>query len=197
MPTEDVFPHIATFYSLIVGLAVANVLSSAANAAKSEARVRWYWVHTAAAAMLLLIIAQDWWFLLSWERGGHISHAVLVFLLARAGVLYFASNLLVPEATDAWDDGIIDLRKHFVRVRRRFFVALALFPVLDSIDTLLKGQERLRSLGPGYPVYAAASVVLMLAGGYARSERTSAVIILVVIVSLLAVIVGGAAGRLS
>ncbi|HEV2123709.1 MAG TPA: hypothetical protein VGW38_13155, partial [Chloroflexota bacterium] len=60
-PAQEVFPHVATFYSLIVGLAVANVLSSAANAAKTEARVRWYWVHTAAAVMLLLFIVQDWW----------------------------------------------------------------------------------------------------------------------------------------
>ncbi len=194
MPAHEVFQHVATFYSLIVGLAVANVLSSAADAAKTAARVRWYWVHTTAAVMLLLWIAQDWWFLLSWEGGGEISHAVLLFLLARAGVLYFASNLLRPEATDAQEDGIIDLKVHFLRVRRRFFLALAVFPVLDAVDTLLKGAERLRSLGPFYPVYAITPFVLMLAGAYARSERVLASIICLAIALFAGVVIAGAVG---
>jgi hypothetical protein len=195
MPAQDAFPHVATFYSLIVGLAVANVLGSAANAAKTEARVRWYWVHTAAAVMLLLLIAQDWWFLLSWERGGEISHAVLVFLLARAGVLYFASSLLQPEAHDA-QDGVLDLRIHFHRIRRRFFLALAVFPVLDAADTLLKGPSRLRSLGPVYPVYVCATLLLMLRAAYSRGERAPAAVICITIAILASVVIGGALGFL-
>lgn len=193
MLTQDVFPHVATFYSLIVGLAVANVLSSVANAAKTEARVRWYWVHTAAAAMLLLLIAQDWWFLLSWERGGEINHAVLLFLLARAGVLFFASSLLLPEANDA-EDGIVDLRAYFRRIRRRFFLSLAIFPLLDVVDTLLKGPERLRSLGPFYPAYAVTPFVLMLVAAYARNERIPAFIIVLALLLLSSVVVAGAFG---
>ncbi len=194
MPVYDVFPHVATFYSLIVGLAVANVLSSAADAAKTEARVRWYWVHTAAAVMLLLLIAQDWWFLLSWERGREITHAVLLFLFARAGVLYFASNLLLPEDDDAQEDGVVDLRAHFLRVRRRFFLSLAVFAVLDIADTLLKGPERLQSLGPVYPIYAVAPVLLMLTGAYARSERVPALVICATLGVLATVVIGGVMG---
>ncbi|HEY0670992.1 MAG TPA: hypothetical protein VGD27_01935 [Longimicrobiales bacterium] len=189
MPNDAIFQHTATFYSLIVGLAVANVLSAMANSAKSKARVRWYWMHTAATGMLLLIIAQDWWFLLSWDGTVRVSHPILVFLLARAGVLYFASNLLVPEAHDA-DDGVLDLRVHMLRVRRRFFGTLVAYAILDHTDTLLKGPERLAALGPYYPVYVILFVGMMLAATFVRTERVPGAVIVIMLVLHLTAIVG-------
>ena len=195
MPNDASFQHVATFYSLIVGLAVASVLGAVANTAKSQARVRWYWMHTAAACMVLLVIAQDWWFLLSWDAENKVSHAILVFLLARAGVLYFAANLLVPEFHDA-ADGVLDLREHMLRVRPRFFGALTAFPVLDLADTLLKGRERLVALGPGYPYYVVVLFALMLAAALARRERLPGVVIVVMLLMHVGIIVGGAMGAL-
>jgi hypothetical protein len=193
MPTAASFQHIATFYSLIVGLAVANVLSAMANTAKTKARVRWYWLHTVAASMLLLLIAQDWWFLLSWDGPVHVSHAILVFLLARAGVLYFASSLLIPEQDDA-QDGLLDLRVHMLRVRRRFFAALAIFPVLDVIDTLLKGRDRLEALGRYYPGYVALFVGMMTAAAVVRTERVAGIVSVLMLLLLIWTVVGGAFG---
>jgi hypothetical protein len=193
MPADASFQHIATFYSLIVGLAVANVLTAIANVAKTKARVRWYWLHTAAAAMLLLLIAQDWWFLLSWDGPVHVSHAILVFLLARAGVLFLVSSLLIPEADDAVD-GLVDLRVHMLRVRRRFFAALATFPILDLLDTLLKGRERLDALGPYYPAYVALFFGLMAAAALVRTQRVAAIAVVFMLVVLVTTVVGGAFG---
>jgi hypothetical protein len=180
MAPDAIFQHTATFYSLIVGLAVANVLSAMANSAKSRARVRWYWMHTAAAAMLLLIIVQDWWFLLSWDGSVPVTHPILAFLLARAGVLFFASNLLVPESDDA-ADGVLDLRLHMLRVRRRFFASLVAYALLDHIDTLLKGPERLAALGPYYPAYVMIFVGLMLAATFVRTERVPGAVVVIML----------------
>lgn len=193
MSPDAIFQHTATFYSLIVGLAVANVLSALANSAKSSSRVRWYWMHTAAAGMLLLIMAQDWWFLLSWDGPVRVSHPILVFLLARAGVLFFASSLLVPEYHDA-ADGVLDLRAHMLRVRRRFFASLLAFGLLDLADTLLKGPERIAALGPYYPGYVASFVGLMLAGALVRTERVPAAVIIIMLVLYLLAIAARMAG---
>jgi hypothetical protein len=193
MSPDAIFQHTATFYSLIVGLAVANVLSALANSAKSSSRVRWYWMHTAAAGMLLLIMAQDWWFLLSWDGPVRVSHPILVFLLARAGVLFFASSLLVPEAHDA-ADGVLDLRAHMFRVRRRFFASLLAFGLLDLADTLLKGPERVAALGPYYPGYVAIFVGLMLAGTLVRTERVPGAAIVIMLTLYLLTIVARMAG---
>ncbi len=190
---EAIFQHTATFYSLIVGLAVANVLSAMANSAKSSSRVRWYWMHTAAAAMLLLIIAQDWWFLLSWEESRRVSHPILVFLLARAGVLFFASSLLVPEHHDA-ADGVLDLRAHMLRVRRRFFASLLAYAVLDHADTLLKGPERLAALGPYYPAYVLIFLGLMLAATVVKTERVPGAVIVIMLAVQVLTIVARVAG---
>ena len=189
MPTETIFQHTATFYSLIVGLAVANVLSALSNSAKSSAHVRWYWMHTAAAGMLLLIIAQDWWFLLSWDGPVKVSHPILVFLLARAGVLFFASNLLVPEPHDA-QDGLLDLRVHMLRVRRRFSASLVVFALLDLADTLLKGPERLAALGPSYPAYVVLFVGMMLAGALVKTERIPGIVIVLILTLYIWTLVG-------
>ena len=181
MPTVAIFQHTATFYSLIVGLAVANVLGAMASSAKSKARVRWYWMHTAASAMLLLIIAQDWWYLLSWDGERRVTHPVLVFLLARAGVLYFASSLLAPEQHDA-ADGLLDLRVHMLRVRRRFFASLVVYAILDHVDTILKGPERLEALGPYYPGYVILFVSMMLAATFVRTERVPGAVIVFMLI---------------
>jgi hypothetical protein len=191
MSSDAYFQHIATFYSLIVGLAVANVFSAIANSAKTTARVRWYWMYTASAGMLLLLIAQDWWFLLSWDGPVKVSHAILVFLLARAGVLYFASNLLIPDHQDA-EDGILDLRVHMLHVRRRFFAALAFFPILDLIDTRLKGRERLVDLGPFYLTYVGVFFGLMLCASLVQRERIANIIVVTMLAVLIWMIVGGA-----
>jgi hypothetical protein len=191
MTGEAIFQHTATFYSLIVGLAVANVLGAMANTAKSRARVRWYWMHTAAACLLLLVIASDWWFLLSWDRADAMTQPILVFLLARAGVLYFASHLLVPEAHDA-QDGVLDLRAHMLQVRRQFFASLVVFALLDHADTLLKGRERLEALGPYYPGYVVIFIAAMLAGTFAKSERVPGIVIGVLLLMHVTAIVGRA-----
>jgi hypothetical protein len=193
MPTDTIFQHTATFYSLIVGLAVANVLGAMANSAKSKAQVRWYWMHTGAAGMVLLIIAQDWWFLLSWDGTVRVTHPILVFLLARAGVLYFASNLLVPELHDA-ADGVLDLRVHMLRVRRRFFASLVAYAVLDHADTLLKGPERIAALGPYYPTYVTVFIGMMLAATLFRTERVPGAVIVIMLIVHLSAIAGRAFG---
>jgi hypothetical protein len=193
MPTDAIFQHTATFYSLIVGLAVANVLGALANSAKSSAQVRWYWMHTAAAGMALLIIAQDWWFLLSWDGAVRLTHPILVFLLARAGVLYFASNLLVPESGDA-EDGVLDLRVHMLRVRRRFFASLVLYAILDHADTLLKGSERLAALGPLYPAYVVIFIGMMLAATLFKTERVAGVVVVIMLIMHITTIVARATG---
>ena len=193
MSADAIFQHTATFYSLIVGLAVANVLGAMANSAKTKARVRWSWMHFAAAAMVLLLIAQDWWFLLTWDGPVRVSHPILVFLVARAGVLYFISNLLVPESSDA-DDGVLDLRAHMLRVRRRFFGSLVVFAILDHADTLLKGPERLAALGPYYPPYVVIFIGLMLAAALVKTERVASVVIVIMLALLSWAVVGRALG---
>lgn len=193
MPTETIFQHIATFYSLIAGLAVANVLRAMANGAKSAADVRWYWMHTAAAGMLLLIIAQDWWSLLSWNGPFRVNHPIFVFLLIRAGALYFASSLLVAEAHDA-GDGVLDLRVHMVRVRRRFFAALLAYAVFDHADTLLKGPARLAELGPYYPFYVAIFTGMMLAAAIFKSGRVQGAVIVIMLIVHLSALIARALG---
>jgi hypothetical protein len=192
MQPDDAFQHIATFYSLIVGLAVANVLGAIGKTARTNAQVRWHWLHAAAAAMLLLLIAQDWWFLLSWDGVMEVNHAVLVFLLARAGLLYFASNLLIPEP-DQHGDARVDLRMHMSHIRPRFCAVLAVFPILDLTDTLLKGSDRLAAL-PYYPVYVAAFFGLMTAAALARTERVAAVAVVTMLCGLGLTVIGSAFG---
>ena len=155
----ETLSYLATFLSLILGLAVANVLSRLSAMFKAGRDTDWYYLHTLWAVFLLFLMALEWWVILLWGREGRIGFFVYIFLLAKPCVLSVASDMLFPETIAGRKQ---DLRAHFWAIRRRYFAVTALYPVLDVVDTLLKGVDHLRELGPIYPTV----IILTLIGCY-------------------------------
>src|SRR5688500_15747225 len=135
---------LATFVSLIYGLAVANVLAHVASLVKRGRGADWYWIHTLWSVHLLVLLAGDWWSLQNWAGVPRIGFLVYLSLLLKPSLLFIASDLLFPER----GGGVVDLKEHFFAVKRAFFLALIAFVVADQVDTLLKGWEHVVELGP-------------------------------------------------
>lgn len=164
----EALAYLATFVSLILGLAVANVLSRISRMVKRGPEADWYFLHTLWAVFVLFLMASEWWIILKWAKVGTIGFWVYLFLLAKPCVLFIASDVLFP---DEMSGAQLNLKTYFWSVRRRFFCLLALYPALDVVDTLLKGWDHVRDLGPTYAVGMSAGFLTLLIGAWSDDER--------------------------
>ncbi|UHQ19847.1 hypothetical protein LVB87_01390 [Lysobacter sp. KIS68-7] len=138
--------HLSTFVSLIYGLGVANVLAHLASLIKRGKRADWYWVHTLWSAFLLLAMASFWWLLQNWARVPHISYLTYLSMLLIPSLLFMLSDLLFPDR----GEGAVNLKAHFFAIKRPLFLLLSALVAADTLDSVLKGWQHMRELGPLY-----------------------------------------------
>ena len=169
----EALSYLSTFLSLILGLAVANVLTHISAMVKQGREADWYFLHTMWAVYMLFLMACEWWVIFNWSSVGRIGFWTYLFLLMKPCVLFVASDVLFPNA--ARQSGL-DLKSHFWSVRRRLFSIVALYPALDIIDTTLKGMDHVRELGPTYPIVLALSFLAIFVGIKSQDERVHAAI---------------------
>lgn len=151
----DLYPHVRTIISLVIGLAITHSLGGLARIVQHPTRQKLSGVHLAWVASILLSSVHFWW----WEfRLARIdwTFALFVFVISYASLFYFLANLLFP-ADLAEYDGYGDF---FMSRRGWFFGILGLTYAADPLDTLIKGRDYFDQLGIEYPLRAAVYLVL-------------------------------------
>ena len=104
------FDFVAVFYSVVLGVAVAQLMTGVARLVEERQRVRTYWVHSVWIVTVLLADADNWWSM--WSLRDAASWRLLTFLLlvALVGAIFLMTVLLFPRMPDT---GAIDLRAHY------------------------------------------------------------------------------------
>jgi hypothetical protein len=152
----DLYLHVRVLISIILGLSVTRLLGGLAQFMQQSDRPRLSWIHLAWVAWVLLNVVSFWW----WEfRLSHVTHwtfALYLFVIAYASTFFLQAALLFP-ADIVGHEGYGD---YFLARRAWFFGIIAAIQAMDVVDTLIKGQDYLRSLGPEYPVEIGVSLVL-------------------------------------
>ncbi len=134
----SVFEFTMVLLSIILGLAIAELMSGVLRLIRVQSPVRSFWVSASWAAWLLLSLVQTWWN--SW---GYSSYDLqswtiwqVLFLITPSLLLFLAAGLVLPTeswASDAWE--------HYLRYRRPFFGILLLLLLAWSIEwTWVAGQ---------------------------------------------------------
>jgi len=154
-----------TFYGLVLGLSVVELVAGIARTVHAGSRFRVGWLTPLLAIYLALDVATFW--SQSWVMNQHApySYTLLVLGLTSAGLFYVAASLAFPREPD---DGY-DLTEHFWKHRRMILGMVLAANFLNSIlYTLL-------FLGSGLPtdigfwsvsaVYAALLAAIMLPRG--------------------------------
>lgn len=164
----DKIAYLATFVSLILGLALANVLRQFTAMVKRGRSADWYWIHTAWSVFLFFALASEWWVLLLWEKIEPIGFYDYLAILVKPSLWFIASDLLFP---DRRAEATLDLRAHFYQVRRAFFLVLLLYPFADVLDTFLKGWQHFWDLGWIYSACMVGAVAGAVLGAISDDER--------------------------
>ena len=161
----ETFSYLAGFSTLILGLAVARLLQGLADLTEERARVRFDWIAVGWMLGLLAACAWEWWIILRWRTFTGWTFGHFAFLLLKPAILFYLSSLVMPRIPDG---GMVDLREHYVRIHRYFFILFTVFMLLDLADTALKGMDYFRGFGAGYPISIVVQAAIQFAAAFTR-----------------------------
>ncbi|MFL6584753.1 MAG: hypothetical protein ACJ8KU_09590 [Chthoniobacterales bacterium] len=135
----DEFSYLSVLLSVVIGLAVTEILQGFRGRIVSAARVRSYWPARVWSVTLLLVCAQTWWAMFGLRSRHTWTFDEFLVLLTQVIVLYLVCGLLYPDFAGT---GEIDLRAHYFAQRRRFFS----FVVIAALTSIARDMILYHSL---------------------------------------------------
>lgn len=163
-PPADAFSHIRVIVGIITALSMSRLLTGLARSNRDSNIKQTDWVHTAWAVYMLLFIVHFWWFEFGFSKINRWSFGLYFFILAYAILLFLISTILFPDLADYSDP------KTKSAWRVWFYGLLAVMFIVDVVDSTLKGEGHLRSLGSGYLVRQAVLVTLSVIAIFVRNR---------------------------
>jgi hypothetical protein len=161
----DSFSYLSVLLSIILGLAITQVLQGFRGLMLARSRLRAYWPCLLWAFILLVMDVQAWWAMYDLRERRDWNFFTFAVVLAQTVPLYLLAGLVLPDAGNA---EAIDLRTHYYENHRWFFALLALLLVISICKPLvLEGVlPETRDLGFQLVFIAAA-----LVGAWTTRER--------------------------
>ena len=186
------FEFVCAFYSVVLGVAVAQLMTSVGRLIEVRDQVRTYWVQSLWVVIVLLVDVDFW--LAMWNLRNAKSWSVSSFLLLVGLVasIYLVTVLLFPRVPES--GGQIDLDAHYYKNRRIFFLANAaawilgllcnlsflpmsswlnvavIFPVLFVFLSILAAFTGNRRYHAVFAIFALATITLALLADPTRIE---------------------------
>lgn len=114
-----------------------------------------------------MFMTLNWWILFRWQTQELWSFPFLLFLLLTPTVTFLQSVILF---SDHFHQGI-DLKDSFYSKNHWFFALASLLPLLDFVDTLLKGVPHLVAQGPIYLVTIGLITALSILATLTKNEN--------------------------
>ena len=130
------FEYVAVLISIIVGLALTQILRGVGQMVTMKNGPRPYWVHLVWTFYLFMVIPLFWW----WEfRLGSIDWSLPIYLVViiYATLFFFISLVVQPSNLD----GVSDYKEYYYSHRRWIFGLLIAITSWDFIDTAMKGVD--------------------------------------------------------
>jgi hypothetical protein len=134
----DAFSYLSVLLSIILGLAITQILQGYRGLLLARGRVSFYGPTLIWSALLLLLSAQSWWASFGLARQRDWTFLQFCVVLLQMVLVYLMSGLVLPDMPAGEP---IDLREHFYRERRPLFaVFLLALAVSVSKDWVLSGH---------------------------------------------------------
>lgn len=164
------FEFFFSFYGLLLGLCVAELVGGFARVLHEKERVRFGWLTPVLAAFVALDVVTFWnqaWVIF---RGAPFNSALLIIGLVIASTFYVAASVTFPRLTAEGQHGRIDLDQHFWKHRRLVFGCIMtanlcvglLFLGLMSVNTGFAALSTVR-LWVGFGIFFSTTAVAAFA----------------------------------
>jgi len=134
----DAFSYLSVLLSIILGLAITQLLQGIGRIIQHRGRVDMFWPSIAWAGLLVLVSVQTWWALFGLRDRQHWSFFPFLIVVLQTINLYLVTALVLPEIAPAER---VDLREHYF-TQARWFFSLTIVAVLISLakDLVLNGS---------------------------------------------------------
>lgn len=129
----DAFSYLSVLISLILGLAITQVLKGFRGLMHARTRVRGYWPTVLWGVLIIVIAVQSWWSMFGLRHHEDWTFLEFSVVLAQTIVLYLLAALVLP---DIFGDAVVDLREHYYDHRRWFFALLVLLIATSLLKAL-------------------------------------------------------------
>lgn len=114
----DAFSYLSVLLSVILGLAIQQVLQGYRALALNRRRVNLYGPSLLWSAIVVVIVAQHWWASFNLAGRAEWSFAAFAVILMQTALICMMAALVLP---DIPPDQAIDLEDHYYRERPVFF----------------------------------------------------------------------------
>jgi hypothetical protein len=162
----DAFSYISIVPSIIIALGLTRLLTGIGRIVERRNKVKTYWVHIVWSFNLFLFMALNWWILFRWAPEQIWSFPLFMFLLLTPTVCFLLSVVLFPDPFLE----VMDFKEHYYKDNRWFFSLAALLPLLDFLDTFLKGMPHLIAQGPLYLITISLMTALSLVAVFTKNQ---------------------------
>lgn len=135
--------HLLVLVSVIVGLALTDILESTHKLVHARERVRFDWLPVGWAVLLFYVIVQLWWGTYgAMEAESQQTYFGFAFRLLIFVTFYLLASSVLP---DVEAEGVVDMRAHYFENRTWFFLLAALNVALLIVDTFRRGAPLLHA----------------------------------------------------
>jgi len=169
------FEYLSVLVSIIIGLALTQLLSGAARLIQLRRRIAMHLPTLCWMAILFLIDIQAWW--VAFERRDSDAWSFFAFLLYLLIpiTLFLLSYLVLP---DLGDEDAADLTANFGDNRGWFFALLAALPVISLVEEGVRDGRVPLDVDAAFRI---AFVALALLGARVRGARADLAVALAVL----------------
>ena len=152
----DAFSYLSVLLSIVLGLAVTQLLSGFAGLVHARRRIAMYWPVLLQMVAVLLITIQVWWSTFGLHNVRQWTFAKFLVVLAQSIAVYLMAAFITPELDG---DGRINLRDAYFREARWFFGSiLAALAISLLKNFMLSGSLQSGFDLAGHIVFAAVAL---------------------------------------
>lgn len=160
----DTFSYLSVLFSVVLGLALTQILQGLRTLMLARSRVVVYWPALIWTALMIIIIVQMWWSMFTMQALRDWTFAKYAVVMFQITALYLAVGVALPDAPPA---GIVDMRKNYFSHARWFFCLLA----LTIASTLMKDVITVGHIVTGWNArYLGLFFVLSIIAALVRSK---------------------------
>lgn len=170
MPAST-YQHVVVVMSIVLGLAVTQLLKGVAQLYRTRNRVRPYWIHSAWVGLLVVFSLLLWWTFWSYREISEWTFFRFVLYLSPIIALYYLTAIVIPDPAEP----VSSLKEYYFSNRRALFGTFALCGVLTAATAAV-----VRGLPLADPsnLFRLGLVLLMLILARSANERVHAVVLL-------------------